>query len=219
QCEIQFIQTGFSNCANNYISQIWNANEFDNLIDIPINLNYCADTMIYGCTDPTAINYNPQATFDNGSCQYNTTCDFNEVTVIVNTQSWGDEVSCKLTLDSTYIASGGNYQSNNTYSSNWCLANGCYTFQMFDAYGDGWNGATFQILIDGVVIQSGTLNSGYNGDIIFGINQEGCPSTPPVSGCTDPLALNYNPFAIVDDGSCTYPTPAENDLCADAIQL
>ena len=23
-------------------------------------------------------------------------------------------------------------------------------------------------------------------------------------GCTDPLALNYNPLATVDDGSCTY---------------
>ena len=28
---------------------------------------------------------------------------------------------------------------------------------------------------------------------------------PPVLGCTDPNALNYNPLANVDDGSCTYP--------------
>ena len=26
-------------------------------------------------------------------------------------------------------------------------------------------------------------------------------------GCTDPTALNYNPLATVDDGSCTYPIP------------
>ena len=26
-------------------------------------------------------------------------------------------------------------------------------------------------------------------------------------GCTDPLADNYNPLAVVDDGSCFYPTP------------
>ena len=30
--------------------------------------------------------------------------------------------------------------------------------------------------------------------------------TPPVDvyGCTNPLALNYNPLATVDDGSCVY---------------
>jgi len=28
---------------------------------------------------------------------------------------------------------------------------------------------------------------------------------PPVLGCTDPSATNYNPLATVDDGSCTYP--------------
>jgi len=29
---------------------------------------------IYGCTDPTATNYNPNATVDDGSCQYANTC-------------------------------------------------------------------------------------------------------------------------------------------------
>ena len=28
-----------------------------------------------------------------------------------------------------------------------------------------------------------------------------------ICGCTDPLALNYNPAATVSDGSCTYPIP------------
>ena len=30
---------------------------------------------------------------------------------------------------------------------------------------------------------------------------------PPVLGCTDPTATNYNPSANTDDGSCTYATP------------
>ena len=30
---------------------------------------------------------------------------------------------------------------------------------------------------------------------------------PPVSGCTDSTATNYDPLATVDDGSCTYPAP------------
>ena len=29
-------------------------------------------------------------------------------------------------------------------------------------------------------------------------------STPPIPGCTDPLANNYNPDATIDDGTCNY---------------
>ncbi|NEN23701.1 T9SS type A sorting domain-containing protein [Cryomorpha ignava] len=216
---IQFIGAGYYNCQGNYTFQSWNASEFDDLIDIPLNFNYCADSTLYGCTDPLAINYNPQANQDDGSCQYVTTCQLNDVIVSISTQSWGQEVSWNLLLDSTSVAGGGKYQSNNTYSSNWCLENGCYTFEMFDTFGDGWNESTFQVVVDGLVIQSGTLLSGNYGSVSFGINQEGCIETPPVSGCTDPLALNYNPFATIDDNSCEYATITENDLCANAIPL
>ena len=30
-----------------------------------------------------------------------------------------------------------------------------------------------------------------------------------ICGCTDPIALNYNPIATYDDGSCDYPVPPE----------
>lgn len=33
------------------------------------------------------------------------------------------------------------------------------------------------------------------------------PPPPPVLGCTDPEATNYNPLATEDDGSCEYPPP------------
>ena len=33
----------------------------------------------------------------------------------------------------------------------------------------------------------------------------------PNSGCTNPLALNYDPYATIDDGSCTMPTYGCND--------
>lgn len=34
---------------------------------------------------------------------------------------------------------------------------------------------------------------------------------PPIMGCTDRNATNYNPNAQVDDGSCTYPNPENPD--------
>lgn len=36
-------------------------------------------------------------------------------------------------------------------------------------------------------------------DLLFDLDE-----VPPVSGCTDPGALNYNANAVVDDGSCSY---------------
>ncbi len=41
-----------------------------------------------------------------------------------------------------------------------------------------------------------------------------CTYPPPVPGCTDPTATNYNPAATVDDGTCTYP-PVPVPGCTD----
>ena len=45
------------------------------------------------------------------------------------------------------------------------------------------------------------------------LNEEDCTEecNPPPTGCTDPLALNYNPNAQVDDGSCEYQTGCEEE--------
>jgi hypothetical protein len=39
------------------------------------------------------------------------------------------------------------------------------------------------------------------------------------TGCTDPSADNYDATASIDDGSCTYTTVPDNDLCANAEVL
>jgi hypothetical protein len=38
-----------------------------------VSLKYDDDEPVYGCTDPLAINYNPDATHDDGSCEYDET--------------------------------------------------------------------------------------------------------------------------------------------------
>jgi len=68
-----------------------------------LTLDYVpCDSVIFGCTDSTAINYNPWATFDDGSCEYETLCDAHfEVTYIdslnsvVYIENWatGDNIS------------------------------------------------------------------------------------------------------------------------------
>jgi hypothetical protein len=68
---------------------------------------------------------------------------------------------------------------------------------MFDSWGDGWNGSTFDL--DGVAL--GGLLSGSAGSFTFSTGSAACA----VLGCTDSTATNYNSAATVDDGSCMYP--------------
>ncbi len=52
----------------------WNADGVINVIDVVQTvdciLNDCFSEDIYGCTDPTALNYNPEANIDDGGCEY-----------------------------------------------------------------------------------------------------------------------------------------------------
>ncbi len=215
------IETSFINCNGSVTNQSWADSSFENLVDIPFYFDFCSDTTayIYGCTDPSAINYNPQATTDDGSCQYTADCDFNLLGVSILTDNWGYEVSWNILKDSAIVASGYCFADDSLAQSYWCLEDGCYIFQMFDSFGDGWNGGTYELTLDDGTLIAGTLADGSFGQVAFGIHQDGC-ELPPLQGCTDPEALNYNPNATIDDGSCQYPEPpAPNDLCANALPL
>ena len=75
---------------------------------------------------------------------------------------------------------------------------------MLDSYGDGWNGNIVTITSEmGDVLLTGTLDTGSEGTLSFGLNFDG--DCGPVYGCTDDTATNYNPDATEDDDSCQYP--------------
>ena len=81
---------------------------------------------------------------------------------------------------------------------------------MYDSYGDGWNGSEVTITSEGGdLLMNGTLDSGSEGTLYFGLNYEG--DCGPVYGCMDMSALNFNPSATQDDGSCQYPVPGCTD--------
>lgn len=164
----------------------------------------CGPQEIFGCTDPNAINYNPNATINDGSCQYSDSCLTNLAILQINTELWGAEISWSLFNDGNEVASGDGYANYETYNHWICLDDGCYTIELYDSWGDGWNGGTFDLSIDNETIINGTLEFGEFGIYSFGINDEDCETL--VSGCTDPEATNYNPLATIDDGSCEYET-------------
>jgi gliding motility-associated-like protein len=57
-----------------------------------------------------------------------------------------------------------------------------------------------QTYITGAVVQLIAFQGNCSDTAYVPINAFHC-------GCTDPTALNFDPFAVADDGSCTYPIP------------
>jgi len=124
------------------------------------------------------------------------------VVLQLNTGVWASELSWSITDSSGNLidSTSQTYADSTTYYDTICLINGCYNFNMFDTYGDGWQGGSYQLSDSlGNIVSSGNLQGSFSfGSNMFSINSTSCP----VLGCTLPSAVNYNPIATVDDSSC-----------------
>lgn len=202
--------TGANGWYNGYFWINYNGQQ---IINESLNANLSQETVTFGlgascpldgCTDPEALNYNPNATDDDGSCTYPEPCLTNQVVVTFNPGSFVYESSWEIVAaDGTIVANGGGANTNASTTQFICLPDGCYTLLMNDSFGDGWNGGSITGVGSGLIYFNATLPQGNFGVLVFGVNTE-CENTEWVYGCTDPLALNYLPTANVDDGSCIY---------------
>jgi len=160
----------------------------------------------YGCTDPTATNYDPAATQDDGSCVYQS--NLFQITV----QDIGDEdileyhewVSCKSGNIVNIVETGSSQSAAET--SNFHVgvlqpnigqvigvdaAPGMQGSECYEYLGINLNTA-----INGFISRDGSSAVAYSD----------CAQCEGVYGCTDPAATNYNPLATMNDGSCVYPS-------------
>ena len=105
-----------------------------------------------------------------------------DLTITVGGGSYDSEITWDVT-DASGASLVGGAQSAGTW--NGTIASGCYDFQMYDSWGDGWNGGTYTITdqTSGAIYASGTLAAGsYGSDVV-------CWPAPPA--CTDnELTLN-----------------------------
>lgn len=131
------------------------------------------------------------------------------------------------TCSGTFYDSGGSsstYSINEYITTTFCSDNGGQITINFSSFSTE-NGYDFLYIYDGPstastylgfasgtgtfsVTSTGTcltfvFDSDYSNNGSGWVASISC-SAPPVSGCTDPLASNYDPTATIDDGSCTY---------------
>jgi uncharacterized surface protein with fasciclin (FAS1) repeats/subtilisin-like proprotein convertase family protein len=187
----------------------------------PSQTDVFAIGLTFGCTDPLATNFNPEAGCDDGSC---VACAPGEQTVSVLMGDFGDDgwqggaysiansngdVLFTGSLDGAAIGDGVSFGQDVV-----CLADGCYTITISGSAAP--EDIAFQVLdaANNLVIQgfSPIVGDGVAYGFALGEDQ-GCE----FDGCTNADCFNYNPFATTDDGSCICP-PA-NDDCANAIPL
>ena len=127
-------------------------------------------------------------------------CDYTEVVATVTTGEWATEMSFSIVDEAGYEV--GYFQGvddGQTGDTTLCLMDGCYLLTSEDTWGDGWNGGSVELNIDGEVLEY-SLEDGQLGFLTFGVNTEDCYFEIP--GCTDSTALNYSPDFNIDDGSC-----------------
>jgi hypothetical protein len=188
--------------------------------------NTCTYT-IPGCTDPTAFNYDPTATVDDGSCypvitgcMDPTACNYDATInntgnpqIDINTPdpnacgyTWG----CTDQTASNYNANADCDDGSCTYPIYGCTdtttgywPTGAGSHQGYNQFGQVTNWSSSNLCPDP---QFGTYSNG----IIYYQVGSGCLDPPATGNPFGFAATNYNPDATNDDGSCTYTQGCTN---------
>ncbi len=180
-------------------------------------ISLVGDDSPLGCTDPTACNYDPNATCNDGSCIFD-----DPVTVIFTTDCWGEESSWQIS-DSTgaivFSVQEGAYASQQTYTTEVCLSKGCYTLTVFDGFGDGLFGSQYgSCSVDGnftifgangdTLVQMVTPDFGFEVSYSFCLEEE----EVELSCIQPPFLSSVTPTEIPCEGGVELVIEGEN-LC------
>ena len=182
-------------------------------------------TPISGCLNPLSTNFNPWATVDDYSCLLGpSSCPSGQssIQILFTPDQWPQETSWIVYGDSGMVceASQGTYSGVTPgvpISTFVCVDElMLYDIVIMDSYGDGLGGST----------SGGTMDGNLqifdcSGNELFNLNDSvpnsnfgttftspqfevptGCTTTSPTEGCMDPLSLEFDPLAVIDDTSC-----------------
>ncbi|MGB0883861.1 MAG: reprolysin-like metallopeptidase [Flavobacteriales bacterium] len=158
---------------------------------------------ILGCTNPDAVNYNPAANIDDGSCIDVVEGCTNPDATNYNPDANQDDGSCSI--EGCTNPNALNYNPEATEDDGSCVILGCMDPTAFNYNPEATveDGSCIE-LVEGCM-DPGSLN--YNAEA--NTDDGSCVFT--IEGCTDPTALNYNPAANLHDFSCDYGIPGCTD--------
>ena len=145
----------------------------------------CQYPEVPGCTDPTAANYDPTATIDDGNCCYRPGC-------MDDTMGMNPDINGMCRDGSGPII---------PWTANWCGGNNGWFVTNFDPI------ACFN---EGCELPMGCTNPNASNYDPFAVIDDGSCILCTVYGCTDSTASNYDPTADCDDGSCLYSCDYDN---------
>lgn len=195
-------------------------------------------TLIDGCTNPCALNYDPTADNDDGSCEF-PSCDdgcdltidtYNEMNCeCVNTPPIIDD-GCPLTitqfdlLNCQVITEFPNVDDGCDLTTDEFDINNCLIINTPIDIDDGCPLTTESIdwATCSLITTEPDCDDGdpATADIFDATTCECINDFSPIPGCTNTCALNYNPNATFDDGSCQFPDCDDScELTTDSLNL
>ena len=194
----------------------------------PLNfLSECES--VSGCTDPLALNYNDEANYDNGSCLYPILGCTDSFALNFNEEATEDDGSCEYPIDCSDLTTI-TINMSDSYGDGWngnVLTLNDQSFTL-ESGSEGTESACYDPelgCVEVVVSEGGwayevswTITT-ESGDILLSggspyVGEFGGDGCGPVLGCIDEIALNYNPEATEDNGSCEYPLAGCTDPAA-----
>ncbi len=188
----------------------------------------CDEDEIAGCTDADALNYDSNATDDDGSCAYPAASVF-DIIADSEVHTVLENLVVLAGLDSTLTFDGDWTVFAPTDAAVDALPDAVVNFILDNpeflagvlTYHVTVGAVTSDMLSDGMMIEMvngdmATISVGADGIFINGaeviiadlIAENGVVHVidavivPPIEGCTSLVSCNYNPLATVDDGSC-----------------